>query len=223
MDKVFIPARQAEDWKGLLAEPAKQWKTGYSARTLAHCWQEAQGLPEPIGSMMTKAMGPTTMLMAFPEYKVPLPGGGRPSQNDLFVLARSKRGLVTMMVEGKVSEPFDRTVSEWRQEASEGKAERLRYLCTQLRLPEQDVLDVRYQLLHRTVSALIEAGRFCAPAAVMLVHSFSPEHQWFDDYARFAALFGVSAEVDTLAHAATIDGVDLYLGWARGNRTYLAR
>jgi Domain of unknown function (DUF6946) len=35
---------------------------------------------------------------------VPLPGGVRPSQNDLFVLARGAKGAIAIMVEGKVSE-----------------------------------------------------------------------------------------------------------------------
>ena len=43
-------------------------------------------------------------VLAVPEFKVPLPGGDRPSQNDIFVLGRSKAGPVSVMVEGKVSE-----------------------------------------------------------------------------------------------------------------------
>jgi hypothetical protein len=35
MSKIFIPANKPEDWKSLLAEPDKHWKTGYSAKTLA--------------------------------------------------------------------------------------------------------------------------------------------------------------------------------------------
>jgi hypothetical protein len=43
------------------------------------------------------------------------PGGaGPPSQQDLFVLARSRHGLVAITVEGEVSETFGRYVSDWR-------------------------------------------------------------------------------------------------------------
>ena len=41
---------------------------------------------------------------------------------------------------------------------------------------------IRYQLLHRAASAMVEARRFNAAHAMMLVHSFSPSDEWFDDY-----------------------------------------
>lgn len=43
---------------------------------------------------------------AFPEHQVPLLGGSRPSQTDLFVVAQSPGELVSIAVEGKVREPF---------------------------------------------------------------------------------------------------------------------
>lgn len=61
MSKIYIPTDNAEDWKGFLADPKKQWRTGFSAKTLAHCWQAAQiaddarradGLPKEIASML---------------------------------------------------------------------------------------------------------------------------------------------------------------------------
>jgi hypothetical protein len=64
-------------------------------------------------------------LLAVPEFKVPLPGGARASQNDLFVLGRSSPGLVSIMIEGKVKESFGPTLDEWRHEGSPGKKERL--------------------------------------------------------------------------------------------------
>ncbi len=47
-----------------------------------------------------------------------------------------------------------------------------------------DELDpgVRYQLLHRTASVVIEAKRFHATTAVMIVHSFSPELKWLESW-----------------------------------------
>jgi hypothetical protein len=45
-------------------------------------------------------------LLAYPEWKVDLPPRGYPSQNDLFVLAKGKNGLVSIMVEGKVVEDY---------------------------------------------------------------------------------------------------------------------
>jgi hypothetical protein len=53
------------------------------------------------------------LLLAIPEYKVSLPGWGAASQNDIFCLARTQHGLVSIMVEGKVNEPFGPLVKEW--------------------------------------------------------------------------------------------------------------
>jgi hypothetical protein len=43
---------------------------------------------------------------------VPLPGGSTQSQNDAFVLARTPKGLVSITIEGKVSEPFGETLGK---------------------------------------------------------------------------------------------------------------
>jgi len=80
---------------------------------------------------------------------------------------------------------------------------------------------IRYQLLHRTASALIEAQRFNAPNALMLVYSFSRENKWFEDYQQFLALFGVAGKVDSLVFAKNVNGVKLYFGWVTGDKKYL--
>jgi hypothetical protein len=182
MSKIMIPARSAEDWKAFLAEPDKQWKTGYSARTLAHCWQGATVFPEEVENVLRQAtpFQEIEMLVAIPEHQVALPGGITPSQNDLWVLARCPDGLVSMAVEGKVAETFGPTIKEWDHASSAGKQERLRFLCSTLNLPFPPPEDVRYQLLHRTASAILEANRYFAKYAVMLVHSFSQSDQRLD-------------------------------------------
>jgi ammonia channel protein AmtB len=75
--------------------------------------------------------------------------------------------------------------------------------------------------LHRTASALIEAKKFNAPNALMLVHSFSKDNMWFDDYCKFLALFGVKGVVGSLVLGKNIDDVDLYFGWVKGDSKYL--
>ena len=45
MTNLYIPSKGPGSWKEFLADPDKQWKTGYSARSLAYCWEEAQGFP----------------------------------------------------------------------------------------------------------------------------------------------------------------------------------
>ena len=226
VSKIFVPASKPEDWKQLLAEPDKHWKTGYSAKALAYCWQEADGFPESVTNVFKKSgislFENIELLLAFPEYKVPLPGGRRASQSDIFVLAKGNDQLVSITVEGKVSEPFGETIDEWMQDASEGKQERLKFLLNELQLKDSQIDTIRYQLLHRTASALIEAKKFSAQNALMLVHSFSQADEWFDDYCQFLALFGLSGITpDSLVFARSVDGVDLYFSWVRGDRRYL--
>jgi len=94
------------------------------------------------------------------------------------------------MLEGKASETFGNTLETWLKGASAGKQQRLQYLCDALGLKEQPPMHIRYQLLHRLASAVIEARRIDARYAMMVVHSFSPEHRWFTDYQDFLYLFG---------------------------------
>lgn len=231
MSRFFIPTTKPEDWKPLLAEPDKHWKTGYSAKSLAYCWQEANDFPKSIRRVFKgsgiKLFQNADILLAFPEYKVPLPGGRRASQNDIFILARGNGQLIAITIEGKVDESFGDTIADWKQRDEGGKRERLRFLCSELQLDEAKIDHIRYQLLHRTASAIIEAKRFNAENALMLVHSFRQAEKKgdkrFQDYCQFLALFGIKGLINSLRHAKNINGINLYLGWVRGDKKYLEK
>lgn len=225
MNPIYIPATSAEQWAQFLAEPVKHWRTGYSARALAYSWQEASGFPAEVQRVLSSCpeLSALQLLLAIPEHQVPLPGGSRPSQNDIWVLARSQSGLVSIAVEGKVSEPFGPTVEEWSAEGSQGKKDRLSFLCRELGICVAPPPTLRYQLLHRTASAVIEAKRFCASTAVMLVHSFSQSHLWFEDFGAFAQVLGCTVAVNQVAHVGVRGAVDLYIGWVCGDEKYLSK
>ena len=229
MTNFFAPADRPEDWQQFLAKPCVHWKTGNSAKSLAHSWTEARGFPAEVLRTLDNSncsgLHNLQFLLGFPEYKVDLPGGKRPrpSQNDVFVLARGQTGLVTIAIEGKVSESFDKSVGKWFSKPTPGKIERLTYLCGLLQLQREQVDHIRYQLLHRSASALIEAERFGAGDAIMLVHSFSQSFEHFDDYSNFAALYGIEAKPNHIGHATKINDLDFYLGWVVGSPEYLTR
>ncbi|ODV42747.1 hypothetical protein AWV79_24315 [Cupriavidus sp. UYMMa02A] len=82
---------------------------------------------------------------------------------------------------------------------------------------------ISYQLIHRTASALIEAARFNAAHALMLVHSFSPTQQWFPDFRSFAQLYGIDAKPNQIYQACELEGIALHLGWVCDNSEYLRR
>ena len=223
----FMRTSSPEDWKSKLADPNKHWKFGYSARTLAYSWMEAQGFPISVRDVFQKSDYPLfrniEFLLGIIEHEVPLPGGRHPSQNDIFVLAKSQKNLVSIAVEGKVSESFGKNIAEWFKNESAGKAVRIKFLCETLGLNKDSIQGIRYQLLHRTTSALLEARRFNASTALMLVHSFSQKNDGFHDYSRFAKHLGVmTPQLNTLHFAKRIDNIDLYLAWVTGKKKYLS-
>ncbi len=220
---ILIPASGPEDWKKFLADPEKQWKKGFSARTLAYCWHSADGIPKEIMFVLGRipALAGLKPIFIIPEHKVPLPGGGVASQNDTWVLGESDTGLISITVEGKVSEPFGPTVGEWFRNPSPGKEKRLKFLCDELGLTYPAPAHIRYQLLHRAVSAIIEARRFRTHEAAMVVHSFSPTNEWIEDYQAFIGLFGLTAGIGEPATARLPSGVKLHFAWVHGDENFL--
>jgi hypothetical protein len=230
---IVVPTDSFEDWQSLVARPDRQWKAGFSAMTLARAWEDAKdrGFPPEIAALLATAnredWNQLRLLMAIPEYQVPLPGGSRPSQTDLVAFARGAKGLAAIAVEGKVDEKFGETVGQRVKEGGFGLQTRIAYLCERLGLDDGCPDNIRYQLLHRTVSALDIARDFFAESAVMIVHSFSDpeqgrEQKWFNDFARFAKLFEKTVEVGKLISVGKRDGVSLYLGWAAGDQRFRA-
>ena len=226
MPRILTFTHGPESWRALLADPDKHWKTGYSARTLAHAWEAADGFPPEVAAALGRATAPELAslqpVLATPEYKVPLPGGRRASQNDIFVLAKSAAGPVAIMVEGKVNESFGPKLDEWQAEASEGKEVRLAYLLEVLGLKTLPS-ETRYQLLHRTASALIAAEQYRAAAAVMLVHSFSAARTGFADYQAFLALFGAAAAFGEVTSLGKCRDIPLFAAWVPGDPAFLER
>ena len=227
MTRIYIPSAGPDSWQQFLADPKKQWRTGYSAKSLAYSWEEAGGFPDEIQNALVasdiETLKDLTPLLVIPEHKVPLPGGRTESQNDAFVLASTAAGLVSICIEGKVNESFGEPVSKWGPDNSSGKRKRFDFLVDVLGLQGEELSSVYYQLLHRTASAIIEAKRFHASTAAMLVHSFSQEHKWFLEFSGFARKLGVVAELNRVHYCGKRSGVDLYVGWVVGNPEYLSR
>ncbi|MDR2962141.1 MAG: hypothetical protein LBU90_00645 [Bacteroidales bacterium] len=223
----YVPSKGTQSWQELLADPEKHWKTGYSARTMAYCWEDNEGFPEEFECAFEKSkIDQPEIILALPEFKVDLDTAKRPSQNDLFVLAKDNSGLVVIMVEGKVEEAFDKTIKEWQEQESAGKKKRFEYLLKQLQLEarkDKDYDSYYYQLFHRTVSAVKTAKQFGTKKAMMIVHSFSQKYKHFDAYENFTKLFinEGNIEYDKIYYCKQIDGIDLYLGWIVGDKNYL--
>lgn len=215
---ILVPATALDDWKRLLASP-EHWREGYSAHALATRWHNAAAFPPEIADLLNtnSATEAATLLLAIPEHKVALAGGARASQTDLWVLARTRRGLLSVAVEGKVAESFGPTIGEWQAAASAGKQERWTALGKLLEIQQECDQSIRYQLFHRTASALLEARRFFAVGAAVIVHSFSQAHASFGDFQRFVGLMGGQVNsAGTLVEVPAREGIQLFFGWADG-------
>jgi hypothetical protein len=219
----MIPTQSLVDWKRLLAKPDLHWKPGASAMAAASSWEAADGLPSEVRVALNA--GPVELrhldlVIAIPEWEVPLPGGATTSHTDVLAVATNSHGLVVIAVEAKVDEPFGPTIGEKRAQASDGQRQRLHYLHETLGLTQPLPDAVRYQLLHRSASAVLTARRFHAHAAVMLVQSFSPESRCFDDFQRFAAAVGASVGPGAVAPVPSVQAPALYLGWCAGDQRH---
>jgi len=217
--KILIPTVGPEVWQQFLADPEKQWKRGYSAMAAALSWEAANGdVPPEISKLLG---GSIELLLAIPEHKVALPGGQRESQCDVFALIRTINETMAIAVEAKVNEPFGPTVGEWMVDASKGKIERMQFICNLLGLISPPPDELRYQLFHRTASAVLEANRFKTDRAAMIVQSFSQEHRWFEDFQAFASVFGLQAEPGQAVIYKLPSGMPLTLGWVTGSEEFL--
>lgn len=215
--RILVPTGGPEDWRRLLAKPDLHWRDGFSAKCASDRWEEANALPPEIARQFQDCgYENAELLMAVPEFKTELPGGGAASQSDIFAIVRTERGVFATAIEAKVSEPFGETIGEWLRDASPGKIIRLKGLCELLGLTFPPGEDLRYQLFHRCGAALIEAERFGFAGAAMIVHSFSTGGKWLEDYSAFRKALGITADDRSPAVRTAKQSRPLLLGWAQG-------
>lgn len=209
------------DWRRLLANPATQWRQRKSAFEAAVAWEaareSARGLPPALAAVLDSEpqFRDASLLLGVPEHRVELEGSGHASQTDFWALFRTSSGVVSVAVEAKAGEPFDRPVAEWLADAKEksGKPARLRQLCDILEISQSDASALRYQLMHRPVAAILEAVRFHAPRALFLVHAFGDNNSSLEDYRSWARHLGVVALADRVHHVGQRYGVAFWIGW----------
>lgn len=220
MHQILVPTSGLGSWKARLADPEKHWKPGYSAFEAAVSWERAaqtdRGLPTAVADILDQEeeLRGAKLLFALPEHKVPLRGGSRASQTDIWALLRAPRGLISMAVEAKADEAFGDTLESWKRDASPGKDERLRHLYRVLKCETHLPPGIRYQLVHRTASALIEADRIGAEYAIMMVQSFLKQSPSESDYIEFGNCFNVTLRAGTITRLPQHTNSKLYLGWA---------
>ena len=206
------PVTAALDVQGYLEERKKhQYQDGYSMAEAAKSWVLAGGyLPPSIAAIV----GSNELNAAHFEYPTQVWGGGT-AMTDIMAFIPS--GLIA--VEAKVDEPFDDLVSVWiereavrnpRSQPHRQKA--IERYAAALKVEPENLLEIRYQLLQRTLCASIVARVRALSEAWMIVQHF-PRGGASDkvtnrlDFDAFVALVGKSP---------VIEGVRVQLDWAVG-------
>jgi hypothetical protein len=194
----------------LPADRKHHYRDGFSMAEAAKCWVAAGGcLPRSIAEVV----GSRELIEAHFESPTKVWGHGTAMTD---IMAFVPDGVIA--VEAKVNERFDDVVAEWifkEEEKNErSPPHRIRVVQRYARgfgLRSVELLDIRYQLLQRTLCAALTAQDRRVSQAWMVVQSFasSPELDRYsanrNDFDRFTALVG---------NAPMIEGVRVQIAWA---------
>ena len=215
--RLAVLLRAASDVVPHLSKPA-HWKQGRSAKALADSWFGRSDMPPAVRAVLTQspALAEAELLDGWLERETDLVDGrSTPTQTDLLALLGAGDELVVLAVEAKVDESFGPLVADWLAKAGAGRLQRLTALRALLGLEHAAVEGLRYQLFHRTAAALLEARRFRARTAVLLVQSFCPKATGLADARAFFEAMGLAGLAPgRLVGPVTLDGIALFVGWA---------
>ncbi len=213
--RLYVPVTAPEDVVRHLGKQEKHWKQGRSAHSLASLWFKYNDFPPRIRQALDTAdkFRSAELIDAFFERQVDLQSKGRPSQTDLLAIAGIEGGIAVFGIEGKAGETFGDCVSVWH-DGSETKRARLAGLGRLLNLRPEACGGLRYQLLHRAASVILEAKRYRTTDAVLLIHSFCRDEKGFADFSIFLEALGFDrSTAGTVVGPVDRDGVRLYASW----------
>lgn len=220
-----------EDWRG--PARAEDWVAKHAAYQLANAWHAAGGIPPGIAAALDASGMPDLsgieLEIGVVEKPVLLDSAMPSSVTDLMGYARNAAGeAVILGVEGKARDPAGLSVRAWLRgdvhdphhgaRPRQARKRRFEFICERLGLALDLECGLQYQLLHRTVSAVMEAELHGAVAAVLLIHAFgatSPSH--WTDYRLFLKEMGfdgvVPARVSGPASLGTRRSMPTYFLW----------
>ncbi len=224
--KIVVPTRTGSDWQPLLAKPKLHWKKGASAMTAAASWEASAGalpseLAERLNSTKDICLSDLELLLARPEWEVALEGGETTSNTDVLALCRNREGLCIVAVEAKVHEDFGPLVGQKRAEASSGQSSRIAYLERLLHVTRFDDT-IRYQLVHRTASALLTAQQFHAGSAVMMVQAWDAPAARRSEFEAFCAALSGKQLAPLVYSLPAFERPKLFLAWCDGDPRFLS-
>ena len=209
-----IPVISPEMIIPYLAAQEYHWREGYSAYELSYCWIEADSIPLSVQAVLSRSqfLIDANLVEGFFEYQVNLNTPGHASQTDLMAIIEAQGRVALLAVEGKVNEGFGSSVRKWN--STPGRDRRISLLCDVLGLFYDDLARLKYQLVHRTASAVLEAQRRGIPRATVVIHTFDPSNSHFYDFQCFCDLLTLPVQAaGQISEFKTVGGVELALAW----------
>jgi hypothetical protein len=175
----------------LLAPPARgksHWREGYSARELARRWLEAvaaRGNIPPEIELLLDTHDRTrgfAGVHAYAQVETKLDRfKGSARSHDLLVVGTAGGKRTLLDVEGRVDEPFERTIQQVLDSVKKPEsktARRLAWLAwlsqSLLGSPPSEIGVIRYELLQRIAAMLLRAHHEGAEQAVFVIHELVP-------------------------------------------------
>lgn len=225
MKRIFVPSNGVGDWKPS-SEGAGETASSDATAALAACWEAADGaLPKDVRYLLDASLvlafadaRPIVMLQG---YGSKLPGSGATVRTDLLVPAHGKAGLFVISVGGATGDGLGDFVSDGLHGGAPDAAARIGAMQAELELALSlnacPMISIKHRCLSLAAGAILAAKEFGAETALMLIHSFSDRSAGFEDFRRFASLFGVSVAPDTIARIPRTCPPDLYIGWCRSD------
>lgn len=224
MKRILVPTRSGSDWQPLLAKPKRHWKKGASAMTAAASWESAApSLPpeitERLNSAREASLADLRLLVARPEWEVALPGGETTSNTDILAICTNSAGLCIVAVEAKVHEDFGPLVGGKRSGASSDQLARIAYL-EELFHVDRFADELRYQLIHRTASALLTARDFHASSAVMVVQAWDAPAARRTDFEAFCRAVSAVQLAPLVFRLPAFAHPQLFVAWCDGDQSF---
>lgn len=223
-----------DDWKLITKNHENESRSAY---LVGQQWLGASGkFPSAVHKVIS-TLSPIQLRPSFSvaEHITVLDTLISPSRTDLMVYCQEgKSGTAVIAVEGKVTESFDEPIRFWIRDKRQsrqlqsledlkpfainpGKQQRLNWLCERLELSLDKQSEIRYQLLHRTVAALLEARHIGANTAIMLVQSFAECSENWNDYLKFSTEMGFNpTQPNSITESKVLPrfpGIAVRLGW----------
>ena len=194
------PITQLDEWPR--PKNMEHWKCGRSAMELARYWTDTHScdtVPPDYQELLEPKFPGIKLHGGRPEFATSLPpkGSTGPRMHDLHLWGTGPTGSLTVCVEAKADEPFEKTVEETRRDAQKEllsnprskKKTRLEDLleCVWGVRQLTDLLsELRYQLLHalagtaiQTLKDVEKAEESACGTGVLLIHVFETDKtQW---------------------------------------------